>query len=108
MQARRGGRRSPDAVRASLPGLIAILSRILLLTLLPWLLLYALFHILIILPLAYVGFLMSTAVIENLVAAPDDQRVAGDPVRVKAFVVGIPSAILSMMAWMASFFAAFQ
>ena len=90
---------------------LAALGRLLLVPAALLLLAFTAFHLLVIMPLAYVGYLLAGAIVQAIASAPTDARlsVAGpspqaislraalteDPAAARSYLVGVPSLVLS-------------
>lgn len=87
----------------------------------PLLLVYALFHVFVIMPMAYVGFVLSSSVVENIIysgtdfemkfTTPDGENTRNikdiantDPVKAKSFLVGVPALAFSLVVSVISLF----
>ncbi|HXF83900.1 MAG TPA: hypothetical protein VNK49_00785 [Anaerolineales bacterium] len=97
---------------ASLP--LGCLGGLLLLFSAPLLFAYSIFHLLIIVPIAYLGYLVTSAVVDSIQHSSEDLKwsiksanstkqvtakeiIAIDPIAVKSFLLGIPSAVLALV-----------
>lgn len=95
---------------------LGCLGQILSLLFLPILLIYFLFHLLVICPLAYIGYLLTSAVVESISGAADDVEytstiqgkvedkisirkiISSNPSATKSFLIGVPATFLAFIA----------